>query len=205
MRTAARSRWRRIGMTVGDRLAGLRRVRQPGAPRPRDRRARTSAGSTRITPQHELNALQADRAARWQTEPPIRLQRLSQEDQYLDEGLWHVRRRNSAELAEAWRENLILERFFAPVLDRRPTRRRRQPLAPEQRADSNARRAARTSVRGAVSDRAWPKDVDALVTRLRVPAIRSSRDRTALACCVSPYCSGCRPRAARSRHCSGTP
>ncbi len=54
---------------------------------------------------------------RWQTEPPIDIRRLSREDQYLDEGLWHVRRRNNAEVDEAWHENLILERFFAPVLD----------------------------------------------------------------------------------------
>jgi hypothetical protein len=45
------------------------------------------------------------------------LRRLSQEDQYLDEGVWHLRRRNAAEPLEAWHENLILERFFAPVLD----------------------------------------------------------------------------------------
>jgi hypothetical protein len=31
--------------------------------------------------------------------------------------LWHVRRRNGASGDEAWRENLILERFFVPVLD----------------------------------------------------------------------------------------
>ena len=64
-----------------------------------------------------LDALQADRAARWKANPPLELRRLSQEDQYLDEGLWHVRHRNLAELATAWRENLILERYFAPVLD----------------------------------------------------------------------------------------
>jgi hypothetical protein len=65
----------------------------------------------------QLYDLQADRAARWQTQPPIGIQRLSREDQYLDEGLWHVRRRNGASGDEAWRENLILERFFVPVLD----------------------------------------------------------------------------------------
>ena len=65
----------------------------------------------------QLAALQSDRAARWKTDPPLRLRRLSQEDQYLDEGVWHVRRRNVTEPAEAWRENLILERYFAPVLD----------------------------------------------------------------------------------------
>ena len=66
----------------------------------------------------ELNAHQADRAERWKTQPPIAIRRLSREDQYLDEGLWHVRRRNSTDdVTEAWRENLILERFFVPVLD----------------------------------------------------------------------------------------
>jgi VanZ family protein len=64
-----------------------------------------------------LFALQAERAIRWKIDPPLTLRRLSQEDQYLDEGLWHVRRRNIVDAAESWRENLILERYFAPVLD----------------------------------------------------------------------------------------
>jgi VanZ family protein len=65
-----------------------------------------------------LGELQQDRLARWSADPPRVLRRLSQEDQYLDEGLWHIRQRNRAEQpAEAWRENLILERYFAPVLD----------------------------------------------------------------------------------------
>jgi len=49
------------------------------------------------------------------------IHRLSREDQYLSEGLWHVQLRNEAwkngDIATAWRENLILEKFFAPVLD----------------------------------------------------------------------------------------
>jgi hypothetical protein len=65
----------------------------------------------------QLNARQADRAARWHAAPPLTLHRLSREEQYLDEGLWHVRRRNLTEPAEAWRENLILEKYFVPVLD----------------------------------------------------------------------------------------
>lgn len=65
----------------------------------------------------ELNTLQGQRATLWRTTPPIGIKRLSREDQYLDEGLWHVRRRNTAEVDEAWHENLILERFFVPVLD----------------------------------------------------------------------------------------
>jgi hypothetical protein len=70
----------------------------------------------------ELDALQRDRADRWLTDPPLNIPRLSREDQYLDEGLWHVRERNrrwdADEITAAWHENLILERFFAPVLDR---------------------------------------------------------------------------------------
>jgi hypothetical protein len=64
-----------------------------------------------------LIELQKDRLNRWNANPPKTLRRLSQEDQYLDEGLWHVRRRNLASSLESWHENLILERFFAPVLD----------------------------------------------------------------------------------------
>ena len=44
----------------------------------------------------------------------------SRENQYLSEALWHVRRRNEAmdddDLVAAWRENRILEKYFAPVL-----------------------------------------------------------------------------------------
>jgi hypothetical protein len=68
-----------------------------------------------------LLALSGDRAERWRHDPPLVLVRLSREDQYLDEGLWHVRERNRRWLREdydaAWRENLILERYFEPVLD----------------------------------------------------------------------------------------
>ena len=64
-----------------------------------------------------LDALQGDRATKWKIDPPLRLRRLSREEQYLDEGLWHVRRRNLTDPIEAWRENLILERYFSPVLD----------------------------------------------------------------------------------------
>lgn len=69
----------------------------------------------------ELGALATDRTARWQTDPPITWRRLSREDQYMDEGLWHVRRRNQRwdeeNHAGAWQENRILELYFAPVLD----------------------------------------------------------------------------------------
>jgi hypothetical protein len=108
----------------------------------------------------ELEALQADRAAAWRTQPPSTLRRLSREDQYLDEGLWHVRRRNIADLPEAWHENLILERYFAPVLDTptyaSPTGNR---WPPEQRADVATRApavAAFTSTAEPYPIVAWP-------------------------------------------------
>jgi len=69
----------------------------------------------------ELAAAGADRLERWRRDPPLAPGRFSREDQYLSEGLWHVRRRNEAEragdISTAWRENRIVEIFFAPVLD----------------------------------------------------------------------------------------
>ena len=70
----------------------------------------------------QLAALSADRAERWQSAPPAtRPPRLSREDQYMTEGLQHVQARNTAwgagDAFAAWHENLILEKWFAPVLD----------------------------------------------------------------------------------------
>ena len=67
----------------------------------------------------ELLANAADRARRWQTDPLTTLRRYSREDQYMSEGLWHVQARNNAtkDPVSQWRENLILEKYFEPVLD----------------------------------------------------------------------------------------
>ncbi len=69
----------------------------------------------------ELGSHQRERASRWTVQPPIGISRLSREDQYLDEGLWHVRERNrlwdAGDFTGSWHENLILERFFTPILD----------------------------------------------------------------------------------------
>ncbi len=139
---------------------------------------------SRYTPA-QLAALQSDRAARWKTDPPLMLRRLSQEDQYLDEGVWHVRRRNVTEPAEAWRENLILERYFAPVLDT-PTYASPQAnrWPPEQRADLERRGGAVamdfTSAAEPYPIVTWPKGpfwMMALVLAAllaAVPAIRPS-------------------------------
>jgi len=68
-----------------------------------------------------LDARAADRAERWRTAFVERPRRLSAEDQYATEGLWHVQHRNrgweAGDINVAWHENLILERYFAPVLD----------------------------------------------------------------------------------------
>ena len=68
-----------------------------------------------------LAAATANRAARWEASPPPR-RGFSREDHYLSEGEWHITRRNNAvgtgEWDAAWGENVILERFYAPVLDR---------------------------------------------------------------------------------------
>jgi hypothetical protein len=66
----------------------------------------------------ELLAASRDRAIRWQSAPPRELHRTSIEDHYLAEGAWHVQRRNEvADPQRVWHENLILEKYFAPVLD----------------------------------------------------------------------------------------
>jgi VanZ family protein len=70
----------------------------------------------------ELEALGRERAETWRQAPPlVRPPRFSREDQYMTEGLQHVQARNTAwdrgDAFTAWRENRILERFFAAVLD----------------------------------------------------------------------------------------
>jgi hypothetical protein len=92
----------------------------------------------------DLVASGADRVTRWRVQPPMVLHRLSREDQYLSEALWHVQSRNLAWSADdpftAWRENRILEVFFAPVLDT-PSYVSRVPprWSPEQRAQTASR------------------------------------------------------------------
>lgn len=68
-----------------------------------------------------LRTLAAERRARWATAPPLVRRTLTREDQYRSEGEAHVRARNTAwdagDVNTAWRENVILEAFYAPVLD----------------------------------------------------------------------------------------
>jgi hypothetical protein len=91
----------------------------------------------------ELAALSQERAAQWSAAPPVRLSRFSREDQYLTEGIAHVRRRNErwseGSVLAARHENLILEKYFAPVLDT-PSYVSATPhrWPPEQRAQAEA-------------------------------------------------------------------
>ena len=92
----------------------------------------------------ELQQLSSERLGRWRVDPPIVLERLSREDQYLDEGLWHIRERNrrwdAGDYDVALRENEVLERYFAPVID---TKSYAAPelsrWPPEQKADARRR------------------------------------------------------------------
>ena len=69
----------------------------------------------------QLESAAKERTARWRGQPPPPAGRLSREDQYVSEALWHVRHRNEAmaggDVLTAWRENRILETFYAPVLE----------------------------------------------------------------------------------------
>jgi VanZ family protein len=130
----------------------------------------------------ELDALSADRAARWRTDPPVVLVRFSAEDQYMSEGLWHVQRRNRAweagDAATAWQENLILERFFAPVLDTPSyVSASGHRWAPGHRADAEARAGQSPQPRPYVSDAnlhpifTWPAPVFWLIVLVGAAAL----------------------------------
>ena len=95
----------------------------------------------------QLLAMQADRIDRWRTHPPpLVVVRLSREDQYLSEGIEHVMTRNelwtAGDPGGAFHENLILEKYFAPVLDTPSyAGKAGHRWPPEQRADAEARAA----------------------------------------------------------------
>lgn len=82
----------------------------------RDNDARTFRSHWDAT---SLLAAAAERATRRSSAPPAQ-SGFTREDHYLSEGQWHVQHRNDAEgdgdYWIAWNENLILERFYAPVL-----------------------------------------------------------------------------------------
>lgn len=100
----------------------------------------------------ELEALQASKREQWRVHPlPLELHRVSREDQYMSEGVVHVQERNkmwaAGDALGAWRENQILEKYYAPVLDTPSyVSRTGHRWPPEQRADAQARAAAVNAV-----------------------------------------------------------
>jgi VanZ family protein len=108
----------------------------------------------------ELDAAGRLRAEIWRLDPPlVRPPRFSREDQYMTEGLQHVQARNVAwdrgDALTAWRENRILERFFAPVLDTPSyVARGGHRWSAAQRADAERRVAGRDAA--PFSSRAFP-------------------------------------------------
>ena len=87
----------------------------------------------------------AEKVEEWRTHPlPLVLQRVSREDQYMSEGVTHVQERNeqlaAGDVGAAWKENRILEKYYAPVLDTPSyVSRTGHRWSPEQRADIEAR------------------------------------------------------------------
>jgi hypothetical protein len=88
-----------------------------------------------------LESLAAAKREEWRLHPlPLVLQRVSREDQYMTEGVTHVQERNEQlaanDSAAAWKENRILEKYYAPVLDTPSyVSRTGHRWSPEQRAD----------------------------------------------------------------------
>jgi hypothetical protein len=92
-----------------------------------------------------LDEAASERTTIWAAHPPMtRPSPLSREDQYASEGLLHVQARNQAWgaglVVVAWHENLILERYFAPVLDTPSyVSKSGHRWSPDQRADAERR------------------------------------------------------------------
>jgi hypothetical protein len=93
----------------------------------------------------ELLSVRDARAAAWREQPPVVLRRVSREDQYLGEAMFHVTWRNrmwtEGNIFAAWRENRILETYYAPVLDTPSYRGAGHRWPAEQRADAEVRAA----------------------------------------------------------------
>jgi hypothetical protein len=132
-----------------------------------------------------LLSISQDRLALWRERPPIeRPHSRSREDQYMSEGLLHVQERNrrweAGDMRAAWSENLILEKYFAPVLDtpsyiskaghRWPAEQR---AAAEQRGSATASRAGSYESRADVAEgrhfiRTWPPRAFWLIVSIAV-------------------------------------
>lgn len=104
----------------------------------------------------DLLEMQASKQQQWTvTPPPVKLVRLSREDQYLTEGIQHVRERNelwdNGEFRASWLENRILEKYFAPVLDTPTHEGSGHRWSAEHRADAESRAGSQPSPKPYVS------------------------------------------------------
>ena len=114
-----------------------------------------------------LESLASTRADEWRVHPPpLVLQRVSREDQYMTEGVTHVQERNEHLAANdprgAWLENRILEKYYAPVLDTPSyVSRTGHRWSPEQRAEVEARAPASAAAYSSAANPypiyAWPR------------------------------------------------
>ena len=114
-----------------------------------------------------LESLAPAKRDEWRTHPPpLVLQRVSREDQYMTEGVTHVQERNerltAGDARSAWLENRILEKYYAPVLDTPSyVSRTGHRWAPEQRAEVESRAPTRepgyTSEANPYPIYAWPR------------------------------------------------
>jgi hypothetical protein len=99
-----------------------------------------------------LLLISQDRLAAWKGAPPLERPRSrSREDQYQSEGHLHVQERNkrwqAGDIPAAWFENLILEKYYAPVLDAPSYLSKAGHRWPDaQRADAERRRGAASPV-----------------------------------------------------------
>jgi hypothetical protein len=97
-----------------------------------------------IYTRERLAEVARERAVRWQSDPPLTWSRYSREDQYFSEGIALVRVRNrcwdAGDVVCAWRKNLVLERYYAPVIDTPSyTSAVGHRWPPPQREDASAR------------------------------------------------------------------
>lgn len=95
----------------------------------------------------ELRAAAAERAVRWNVpDPPTGQEIWALQDPYLEEAARHAQHRNeslmSGNLVLAWHANRILERYYAPYLDKPLPNGRTQRLAAPARAQLAAAAAA---------------------------------------------------------------
>ncbi|HJR58195.1 MAG TPA: VanZ family protein [Vicinamibacterales bacterium] len=92
----------------------------------------------------QLLGVQRHRTTEWAAAPPpVVLVRLSREDQYLTEGIQHVRWRNklweAGDVRGSWLENRILEKYYEPVLNTPTHEGAGHRWPPAQRADAVSR------------------------------------------------------------------